>query len=166
MRNLFKHCIASIILSSLLFFASSCKKSETNAVPTTPVNSCGTGVSFCVKIGSEQITGTGRYIIITTGAARQRILWEDGTGAAYRNVELDIYASSLVPGTYTFSTSPATGQAALQYYTGGMTFLASAGSVTITSASATSVSGTFSGTVTNGSDTRTVANGNIVNAAP
>lgn len=124
---------------------------------------CGDNVNFCVTIGSEEISGNASYIIITTGTPRHRVLWEEGSGATYKNIELDIYTTSLTTGTYDFSATPTTGQAQLQYFVNGQSFVAGTGSVTISNVSGTEVSGTFSGSVTFNSDTRTVSNGNFVN---
>ena len=124
---------------------------------------CGDNVNFCVTIGSEEISGNATYVIITSGTPRHRVYWEEGAGATYRNIELDVYTTSLTTGTYDFSATPVTGQAQLQYFVNGQSFIGDAGSVTISSVSASEVSGTFSGSVTYNSDTRTVSDGNFVN---
>lgn len=125
---------------------------------------CSGNVNFCVQIGSEQISGNASYTVITTGSQRHRISWEEGSGNNYRNVELDIYTTSLANGSYTLAENPTAGQAQLQYYTNGQGFISTSGTVEVTNASSTAVSGTFSGTVNYNGDSRQVSGGNFVNA--
>jgi hypothetical protein len=145
-----------LAISAGILSMTSCNNDDDDAA-------CGDNVNFCVTIGSEEISGNASYIIITTGTPRHRVLWEEGSGATYKNIELDIYTSALTTGTYNFSATPTTGQAALQYFVNGQSFVGGTGSVTISSVSGSEVSGTFSGSVTFNSDTRTVSDGNFVN---
>ena len=118
-----------------------CNKEE-----TTP--DCEATAQLCVQLGNERISGAAVWYRIPN-QNRFRILWEEGTGNTYRNIEIDLYTSDsvLVTGTYATNDTRLRGTSAVQYFAANQAWYGN-GTLIISSVEGNKVSGTFSGTFT------------------
>jgi hypothetical protein len=111
--------------------------------PLTAIIGACNGMNLCFKMNGTQYTMNANW---TTPPSRNRVYWEEGSGANYKNIELDIYGSTT--GTYNVDTSSsATNRAAFQYFIneGGTTknIQGLSGTVNLTEITATTISGNF-----------------------
>lgn len=122
--------------------ACSCNKED-------DVDDCLATDNICVEMGDQKITGSASWYRIPN-QNRFRILWEEGQGATYRNIEIDVYTtdSVLTTGTYNFNSTGATGSAALQWYDLSTPWYGNAGSLLLENVTSNQLNGTFSGVVT------------------
>lgn len=105
-------------------------------------NACN-GMNFCMKVDGTTVSKNAKWKVLSN---RNRILWEEGTGASYVNVELDLYGSAT--GTYTISPTPgAANSAGFQYFmgtaVGNKNIVGQSGTVTVSAISGTTMTGTF-----------------------
>lgn len=139
------------IFAFMLFVAGfiACNKEE-----ATP--ECEATAQFCVQLGSDRISGTAVWYRIPN-QNRFRILWEEGTGSTYRNIEIDLYTSDsvLVTGTFATNDSRLRGTSAVQYFAANQAWYG-AGTLNISSVEGNKVSGTFSGIFTKDGSTETM----------
>jgi hypothetical protein len=95
-----------------------------------------------MKVDGTTISKNATWKVLSN---RNRILWEEGSGANYVNVELDIYGSGT--GSYSISPSPGTGAAGFQYFmgsaAGAKNIVGESGIVYVTSITATAMTGNF-----------------------
>jgi hypothetical protein len=141
--------------------ATSCKKSSNSNSTNTACN----GKNLCMKIDGTQLSEDAKWTVISSG--RRRIFWETGTGAAYQNIELDMYDTVATTGTYTVSQNPVAGQAGFQYYAPSLSknLAGTSGTVTLTSVANNMLTGSFVITakdITTGAVSQ-VTEGNFVN---
>jgi len=136
MKKLF---LLSFVL--VIGLACSCNKEDNN-------DDCPATENLCVEMGDQKIAGPASWYRIP-GQNRFRILWEEGQGTTYRNIEIDVYTadSVLTAGTFNFNDSRAAGSAALQWYASQTPWYGNAGSLVLETVTATQISGTFSGVV-------------------
>lgn len=155
-----KKIITSVIL--LLCFAQ-CKKKDTSTPPTS-VDPC-KGNNLCFMLDGTQKSQNAKWTVIAGTNPRNRISWEEGTGSAYKNIEIDIYGDST--GTYQIAASPAKGQAGFQYYetAGAVNIQGQSGTLIVTKNDGTSLSGTFKADAKDGAKTHTITEGNFVKVA-
>lgn len=74
-------------------------------------NPCGDSINFCMDYGGVEKSGMASLLDLTS---RYRIYWTEGSGAAYEQVELDMYISDT--GTYDIDTTHSSGTVAFQYF--------------------------------------------------
>jgi hypothetical protein len=139
---LFKNQMKKLFLLSLVLvmgLACSCNKEDNN-------DDCPATENLCVEIGHQKIAGPASWYRIP-GQNRFRILWEEGQGATYRNIEIDVYTadSVLTAGTYNVNSTRAAGSAAFQWYASEGGWYGNAGSLVLEAVTATQISGSFSG---------------------
>ncbi len=140
-KNLLLACLAWVVLS--------CQKEE--AAPD-----CAAAANLCVTVGSESINGAAVWYRIPNHN-RFRILWEEGTGSSYRNIEIDLYTtdSVLVAGGYPTNDSRAAGSSAVQYFAGNQAWYGT-GTLNISDIAGNQLRGTFSGTLTKDGSSETM----------
>ena len=141
--------------------ATGCKKSSNN---NNTNNTACNGKSLCMKIDGVQFSEDAKWTVIPGG--RRRILWENGTGAAYQNIEMDIYDTVSTTGSFTVSDNPGAGQAGFQYYTQSplKNIQGVSGTVTLTSTANNMLTGTFVITAKDQTgSTVQITDGNFVN---
>lgn len=130
--------ICLCIFTTVGFLA--CKKDDNNngGGNTTACN----GMNFCMKVDGTTVSKNASWKVLTN---RNRVLWEEGTGTSYTNVELDVYGSTT--GSYTISPAPGAGGAGFQYFmgsaVGNKNIVGQSGTVNVTSVTATTMTGTF-----------------------
>ncbi len=149
-----------IALMGSLFFMGSCKKKEEEKKEETSQTGCPDNANFCMKFGSEQISGNAE--LSEPPGGRVRVYWATTSGT-YRQVELDIYGSAA--GTFDVDTTYATGTAVFEYFdAGGTVTQGVSGTVTVDEfdPDGSGLSGSFSLTTDNGT---TVTNGHFSNVA-
>lgn len=158
-----KIALSLLIVGS--FIAIACEKGED---PLEPTASCPAGINICASFGAEKVEGQAVWYRIPL-QKRFRILWEEGTDDAYKNVEFDVYTADtvLAPGVYTINSSRAQGTSALQYYKTRVAWAGTSGTLEIKSVSAGKMDGVFNGTVTNpnSNETITITSG-VLQAVP
>lgn len=166
MKQTFYLLLTTVLLSTFTFTA--CKKDETpDPTPTTPT-ACN-GKNLCFKIdGTEENYDAQWTDIPAVGSnpARYRILWEEGSGNTYKNIEMDIYGNAV--GTYTVtSTNPhAANDGGFQYFTASdnKNIQGQSGTIEITSINNNTLTGKFTITATDGNGTTyQITEGNFVN---
>ncbi|HEX2788697.1 MAG TPA: DUF6252 family protein [Ignavibacteria bacterium] len=111
--------------------------------PLTPILGACSGSNLCFKMNGTQYTMNANW---TTPPSRNRIPWEEGSGANYKNIELDIYGNST--GAYNVDTSSsASNRATFQYFIndgGSVTNIQGlSGTVNLTEITTTTISGNF-----------------------
>ena len=138
----------------MLFAASftACNKEE--AKPD-----CEATAQLCVQLGSKRLSGAAIWYRIPN-QNRFRILWEEGTGSTYRNIEIDVYTndSVLVAGNYPTNDTYNRGTSAVQYFAANQAWYGT-GTLNISSTEGNKVSGTFSGTLTKDGSTENMEYG-------
>lgn len=135
-----------------------CKKDDDD---NNNAGACNSGFNFCVEKDGSLIEGTASFRIISTSPPRYRVTWEEGSGAQYKNIEIDIYADAT--GTYGVDSSLAQGTAAFQYFD-AVGYYGGSGTVEVTAVSTTEISGTFNAMADDGNGTVfDFTNGNFVN---
>lgn len=141
--------IIPFVLMLLAVGLSACNKEE--AIPE-----CETTAQLCVNLGNERISGAAVWYRIPN-QNRFRLLWEEGTGSAYRNIEIDLYTSDtvLVAGSYPTNDSHTRATSAVQYFAANQAWYGT-GTLNISSVENNKVSGTFSGTLTKDGGTETM----------
>lgn len=141
--------IIPFVLILLAVGFSACNKEE--AIPE-----CETTAQLCVNLGNERISGAAVWYRIPN-QNRFRLLWEEGTGSAYRNIEIDLYTSDtvLVAGSYPTNDSHTRATSAVQYFAANQAWYGT-GTLNISSVESNKVSGTFSGTLTKDGGTETM----------
>lgn len=159
-----------IVLGICLVVA--CKKTTTTPpATTTPTPTACNGKTLCFKLDGTEESHDGEWRKIAangTSPARYRIYWEEGTGTTYKNIEMDVYASST--GTYNIKNSGpyAANDAAFQYFiaNGNKNIQGQTGTITISAIDNTNntISGTFTVTASDGTTTYQVTEGNFVKA--
>jgi len=131
-------CTSALTLAVMLL-AIGCKKDETTQATPSAQTACN-GKNLCMKIDGKTLEQDAKWKTINSG--RTRILWEEGSGTTYKNIELDIYGTA--KGTYTVSANPTSGQAGFQYYENtGMNLEGQSGTVEVTSTDNNTYTGTF-----------------------
>lgn len=117
---------------------------------------CEATAQLCVQLGSERISGAAVWYRIPN-QNRFRLLWEEGTGSTYRNIEIDLYTSDsvLVAGSYPTNDTHTRATSALQYFAASHAWYGT-GTLNISSVEGNKVSGTFSGTLTKDGGTETM----------
>ncbi len=141
---------AKLLLLMLFAWAfMSCEKEA-----TTP--DCPAEAQLCVQIGTERVSGSAVWYRIP-GQNRFRVLWEEGTGTAYRNIEIDLYTtdSVLMAGSYPTNDSRTAGTSAVQFYTNSFGWYG-VGTFSVSSVNNNAITGTFSGTLTKDGSTETM----------
>ena len=138
-----------ILFVGLALAVWACSKEE-----ATP--DCASEANLCVTVGSERISGAAVWYRIPN-QNRFRVLWEEGTGNSYRNIEIDVYTSDtvLVTGTYATNDTRLRGTAALQYFAANQAWNGD-GTLTISSVAGNQLNGTFSGTLTKAGSAETM----------
>ena len=141
LKTLFFTCLSVAILA--------CQKQE-----ATP--ECAPEAQICVQLGGERISGSAIWYRIPN-QNRFRLLWEEGTGSTYRNIEIDLYTSDslLVTGNYATNDTRLRGTSAVQFFASNQAWYGT-GSLNISSVEGNKVSGTFSGTLTKDGSTETM----------
>lgn len=141
--------IIPFVLILLAVGFSACNKEE--AIPE-----CEATAQLCVQLGNERISGAAVWYRIPN-QNRFRLLWEEGTGSTYRNIEIDLYTSDtvLVAGSYPTNDSHTRATSAVQYYAANQAWYGT-GTLNISSVESNKVSGTFSGTLTKDGGTETM----------
>lgn len=141
--------LKNLLLVCLVAVFTACEKEETSP-------ECAEGAQLCVQLGAERISGTAVWYRIPN-QNRFRILWEEGSGTAYRNIEIDLYTadSLLLAGSFPTNDSHNAGTSAVQYYAAGKAWDGS-GTLSISSISGNAISGSFSGTLTKVGTTETM----------
>lgn len=141
--------IIPFVLILLAVGLSACNKEE--AIPE-----CEATAQLCVNLGNERISGAAVWYRIPN-QNRFRLLWEEGTGSAYRNIEIDLYTSDtvLVAGSYPTNDSHTRATSAVQYFAANQAWYGT-GTLNISSVENNKVSGTFSGTLTKDGGTETM----------
>jgi len=147
---------------------SSCSKDDDKDDPT-PVaknntggnsnSACTGGNGFCMDYGGTEKSGSARLIVLNS-SNKIRVYWENGTGAAFEQVELDIY--SLSPGTFPFNGLATPNTAFLQYFStaSGVNNVAY-GNVVVSALDTTGgVTGTFTATM---NDSTKITDGKFTN---
>ena len=139
---LFENNMKKLLLLSFVVvvgLACSCNKEDNT-------DNCPATENLCVEIGDQKIAGPASWYRIP-GQNRFRVLWEEGQGTAYRNIEMDVYTadSVLTAGTYNFNGTRAAGSAAFQWYASEAGWYGNSGSLVLEAVTATQISGTFSG---------------------
>lgn len=149
-----------ILLAALLMSGTfiACKKKTTTTTPTTPATACN-GMNLCFKMDGTLETHNATWKVLSD---RYRLVWEEGSGTTYKNIEIDIYTTAT--GTYNVVSSPASGKAGFQYYiqNGNKNIQGESGTITISNIGTSSISGTFSLTAKEGTTTHQVTEGNFV----
>lgn len=93
-------------------------------------------------LGGTQKSQNARWKVINGSKACNCIYWEGDVGAAYKNIEIDIYGDTT--GTYTFSLDPVPGQAGFQYFeANGRAIEGSKGTLKLSANDGSALSGTF-----------------------
>ena len=125
--------------------SAACNKSDDDNTNNNNNNSsvCATGSNFCMKVDGNTISKNATWKVLSN---RNRILWEEGSGNSYVNVELDIYGTTT--GAYTISASPgAASSAGFQYFmgsaAGNKNITGQSGTVNVTSIDGTTITGNF-----------------------
>ncbi len=140
----------------------SCKKKDSTTTTTTPATTACNGKNFCMKLDGTLITHDATWKVLSD---RNCIYWEEGSGSTYKNIELDIYATTT--GTYPIDANPSTGKAGFQYYINdnGTTknIQGQSGTIEITSMANDKITGKFTITATDNGITYQVTEGNFVN---
>jgi len=158
-----KIALSLLILGSFITIA--CEKEKD---PLEPTASCPAGINICATFGAEKVEGQAVWSRIPL-QKRFRILWEEGSDDAYKNVEFDVYTADtvLAPGVYTINSSRAAGSSALQYYKTRVAWAGTAGTLEIKAVSEGKLDGVFNGTVTNpnSNETITITSG-VLQAVP
>lgn len=144
--NYFLICAALIFTGALI----SC---NSNSSPTGGNTDACDGKNLCFKMDGTQQSYVAQWI---TPAGRNRIYWEEGSGANYKNIELDIYGSTT--GAYPVDTnSSVTTRATFQNYINEVgtarNIQGMSGTVNLTEITATTISGNFTITAKDGSGT-------------
>lgn len=149
---------AFLPLLLILIAVSSCKKKTATTTPTT-TTACN-GMNLCFKMDGTLETHNATWKVLSD---RYRILWEEGTGSNYKNIEMDIYASS--NGTYNIDSNGTAGKSSFQYYiqSGNKNIQGGTGTVTISNIGTANISGTFTITAWEGSTKHEITEGNFVN---
>lgn len=152
-----------------LFMAVACKKDDPDPVAPANNTACN-GMKLCFKQdGTEESYDNVDWRQIAANSnspARYRILWEDGSGTTYQNIEMDIYASA--EGTYTVNANNphVANDAAFQRFdaSSGKEIIGQSGTVTITSIdnANNTITGTFTVTASDGTITYEYTDGNFV----
>lgn len=145
-----------ILFVGLALAVWACSKEE-----ATP--DCAAEANLCVTVGSERISGAAVWYRIPN-QNRFRILWEEGTGISYRNIEIDLYTTDavLVAGGYPTNDSRAAGSSTVQYFAGNEAWYGT-GTLNISDIASNQLRGTFSGTLTKdgSSETMEYSNGQL-----
>lgn len=158
--------LLSILLIVTGLFA--CNKDDDNNT-TTPSNNqtaCN-GMNLCFKLDGTEESHNAKWKVITgTGSGdRYRVLWEEGSGTTYKNIEMDIYGTTT--GTYNVSNSPAAGDGGFQYFSAaGTNIVGESGTIEVTSIdnANNTISGKFTITAKDGNGTtHQITEGNFVN---
>lgn len=145
-----KHFILlSAVILTISFTNYSCKKDK----------GC-SGGNLCFTVDGNDVAVTAVRKNLPNN--RYRLLWQEGSGNNYKNVEIDIYGNTT--GAYTFTTNAGTaGDAGFQYFinnSGTVTnYEGTSGTLNLTSVSGDKWSGNFSGTVTNGTSSFQLTDG-------
>lgn len=144
----------------LLICISSCKKKDSSS-PISPASDPCKGNNLCFMLDGTQKSQNGKWVVITGPKNRNRIAWEEGSGASYKNIELDIYGDSI--GTYIVSSSPTAGQAGFQYYEAGgpVNVKGISGTVVLTKNDGSTLTGTFTMKGIDGSKSHDITDGNF-----
>jgi hypothetical protein len=137
------------VLMLLAVHFTACNKEE-----ATP--ECEATAQLCVNLGNERISGAAIWYRIPN-QNRFRLLWEEGTGSTYRNIEIDLYTSDtvLVAGSYPTNDSHTRATSAVQYFAASQAWYGT-GTLNISSIEGNKVSGTFSDTLTKDGSTETM----------
>lgn len=145
--NYFLICIALVFTGALI----SCNSNNSPAGGNTDACS---GNNLCFKMDGTQKSYTAKWVIPPGG--RNRVLWEEGSGSNYKNIELDIYGNAV--GSYPIDTSSsASSHSTFQYFInegGTATNIEGiSGTVNLTEITATTISGDFIITAKDGAGT-------------
>ena len=149
-------------------FLSACSKDDDNDDPIpvaqnnsggTTSNACNGGDGFCMDYGGTEKSGSAR-LTVQSSSNKIRVYWDNGTGASFEQVELDIY--SLSPGTFPFNGLATPNSAFLQYFStaAGVNNVAY-GNVVVSALDTTGgVTGTFTATM---NDSTKITDGKFTN---
>lgn len=126
----------TLVLSLLL--ACSCEK-------TNKAGSCPETANLCVRIGETVYSGSAIWYRIPN-QQRFRILWENGAGPTYQNIEIDVYTADtlLQAGDYLINDSRQSGTAAFQWFDSGVAWYGQSGQLRLESISNALLTGDFS----------------------
>jgi len=160
--------ILSIAILAIVSFVA-CNKTTTPATtPGTPATTGCNGGNICFKIDGVQEVHDAKWLKISansTAPARNRLYWSDGTGAALKNLEIDVYSTAT--GTFNVNNNKPHVQddGAFEYAFDGKILTGTSGTITVTAIDNTNntISGTFTITATDGSKTYEIKDGNFVN---
>lgn len=149
-----------LLIAAVLLTASvvGCKKKSSNNNNNTPATACN-GMNLCFKMDGTLETHNAKWMVLSD---RNRISWEEGSGSNYKNIEIDIYASTT--GSYTIDSNGVAGKSSFQYYmtSGNKNIQGGTGTVTISSMNGTNITGTFTVTAYEGSTKHEITEGNFV----
>lgn len=165
--NRIKLLTSIVVLATFSIVA--CKKEDSQ--PQQPATACN-GMNFCFKLDGTEESYNADWRKIDANAnspARYRIYWEEGTGNSYKNIEMDVYAST--EGDYTVRASDsnnpyAANDAAFNYFfaSDGRIIEGQSGTITISEIDNTNntISGTFKISASDGNGTQEITEGNFV----
>ena len=146
----------TLLLGFILLAA--CKKDKNNNNNTTAA--CN-GMNLCFKMNGTEESHNATWKLLTN---RYRILWEEGSGNNYKNIEMDMWGSTT--GTYAINATPSTGQAGFQYYINDngavKNIQGQSGTVEITAINGTQITGKFTVTASDGTTTYEITDGNFI----
>lgn len=169
MKRILQLSAAFAILAASTLVA--CKKDPTTPNNNTPQATACDGKKLCFKLdgAQESYDDVVWRKIPANGSTpeRYRILWETGSGTAYKNIEIDVYATAT--GTYNIKagTPYAANDAAFQYYIANpaKNMVGQTGTVTISAIDNTNntISGSFKVTAMDNGTNYEITEGNFVN---
>ncbi|MBL7718862.1 MAG: hypothetical protein JNL72_08505 [Flavipsychrobacter sp.] len=149
---------AALVLA-LLCLGVSCKK-EKNDGDTPQATACN-GMNLCFKLNGTSESHNATWKVLNN---RYRVLWEEGSGNNYKNIELDMYGTTT--GSYAVNANPSAGQAGFQYYINDngtvKNIQGQSGTVEITAIDGTKITGKFTVTATDGGTNYEITEGNFV----
>ena len=148
------------------FSISSCNKDDDEEMQTPPTTTpdptldpCNGDDGFCMDYGAENKFGPAKLFVFN--GSKVRVFWEEGTGNAFEQIELDI--QGLVPGTYNIDGLAIPGSSAnVQYFSAANGVVNPAYGTVIVTALDTlgGVTGTFTATML---DSTKITNGVFTN---
>lgn len=151
-----KRILHLTLVLGFLLLAAACKKDNNNNNNNTPTTACN-GMNLCFKMNGTEESHNATWKVLNN---RYRILWEEGSGNTYKNIELDMYGTTT--GTYAINTNPSAGQAGFQYFSTANNIVGQSGTVEIIAINGTQITGKFTITASDGTTTYEITDGNFV----